>query len=168
MQRPSFADMDCSIAQTLEVVGEWWSLMVVREVFFGRRRFEEMHADLGIARNTLTNRLTRLVEEGILERRSYSESGRRAEYHLTPAGRDLYRVFVAMMEWGDRWRPRPDGPSTVMVHACGQQTTPTLVCDHCGEPVTTETLRMRPSPSRADDETHPLVRARAEKTTGSA
>ena len=77
MQRPSFTDIECSVAQSLEVVGEWWSLMIVREVFFGRHRFEEMSDDLGIARNTLTNRLNRLVEEQVLERRAYSASGQR-------------------------------------------------------------------------------------------
>ena len=94
MQRPSFTGIDCSMAQSLEVVGEWWSLMIVREVFFGRHRFEEMSDDLGIARNTLTNRLNRLVEEQVLERRAYSASGQRAEYHLTPRGRELFQVLA--------------------------------------------------------------------------
>lgn len=163
MQRPSFVDFDCSIAQTLEVVGEWWSLMVVRELFFGRHRFEEMAEDLGIARNTLTNRLNRLVEEGVVERRAYTESGRRAEYHLTEAGRDLYGVFLTLMEWGDRWRPTPNGPATVVTHSCGRRTTPELVCDHCHEPVTDRDLRLQPGPGHEQDDRHPLVRASARR-----
>jgi DNA-binding HxlR family transcriptional regulator len=161
MQRPTFAEFDCPIAQSLEVVGEWWSLMVVREIFFGRRRFEEIHDDLGIARNTLTNRLNRLVDEGVLERRSYSETGRRAEYHLTEAGRDLYQVLIALVEWGKKWRPIEGGPSTVLVHSCGNETDPVLVCDQCHQPVTPANLRMEPSASHADDPDHPLVRAAA-------
>jgi DNA-binding HxlR family transcriptional regulator len=157
MQRPSFTEIDCPVAQSLEVVGEWWSLMVVREVFFGRRRFEEMHEDLGIARNTLTSRLHRLVDEGVLERRSYS--GQRGEYFLTKAGLDLYHVLVALTEWGNKWRPRPGGPATVMTHSCGHETTPVLVCDHCGERLGPTSLRMAPGPT-ADDH-HPLARAAA-------
>lgn len=160
MQRPTLADFDCSVAQTLEVVGEWWSLMIVREVFFGRRRFEEMHDDLGIARNTLTNRLNRLVDEGVLERRAYTDAGNRAEYHLTKSGRDLYHVLLALIEWGNTWRPLPGGPSTVIVHSCGKPCVPRLVCDKCGERLAPRDLRLEPAPSHADDENHPLVRAR--------
>jgi DNA-binding HxlR family transcriptional regulator len=160
MQRPSFSGIECSVAQSLEVVGEWWSLMIVREVFFGRHRFEEMSDDLGIARNTLTNRLNRLVEEQVLERRAYSASGQRAEYHLTPRGRELFQVLVALLEWGNKWRPLPGGPPTVMVHACGEETTPVLVCDRCHAEVAPENLRLRPGRTHVDDPQHPLVRAR--------
>jgi DNA-binding HxlR family transcriptional regulator len=163
MQRPSFADVECSVAQSLEVIGEWWSLMVVREIFFGRHRFEEMHEDLGIARNTLTNRLNRLVDEGVLERRTYSESGRRAEYHLTQAGRDLHHVIIALLEWGNRWRPLAGGPATVLIHSCGHETTPVLACEHCHEEIRTQDLRMAPGPSHVDDENHPLVRSAAQR-----
>ncbi len=159
MQRPSFEGIECSIAQTLEVVGEWWSLMIVREVFFGRHRFEEMHEDLGIARNTLTNRLNRLVEEGVLERRAYTETGRRAEYHLSKAGLDLYHVLIALIEWGSKWRPLPGGPTTLMVHSCGHATNPVLVCEQCGERVSPANLHMEPGPTHVDDDQHPLVRA---------
>ena len=100
--------------------------MIVREVFFGRHRFEEMHQDLGIARNTLTNRLSRLVDEGVLERRSYGESGLRTEYHLTKAGLDLHHVLIALIEWGTKWRPFPGGPTTLMIHSCGHATNPVL------------------------------------------
>ena len=161
MQRPSFADIECGVAQTLEVVGEWWSLMVVREVFYGRRRFEEMHEDLGIARNTLTNRLNRLVDEGVLERRFYSESSGRTEYHLTKAGRDLQPVLIALMQWGRTWRPLAGGPPTVMMHECGEETDPVLVCDRCGEPVTPFNVHLEPSESHRHDPRHPLVRAAA-------
>ena len=163
MQRPSFADIECGVAQSLEVVGEWWSLMVVREVFYGRRRFEEMHEDLGIARNTLTNRLNRLVDEGVLERRCYSESSGRTEYHLTKAGRDLQPVLIALMDWGRTWRPLPGGPATVMIHSCGEETNPILVCEHCGENVTPFNVHVEPSATHRDDAGHPLVRAAAER-----
>jgi DNA-binding HxlR family transcriptional regulator len=165
MQRPSFSDIECSMAQALEVIGEWWSLMVVREVFFGRHRFEEMHADLGIARNTLTNRLNRLVDEGVLERRRYSDSPNRTEYHLTKAGIDLHQVMIALMEWGAKWRPLRGGATTAMVHSCGKVTEPVLTCEHCGKRVVPGDLHLQPGPSHLDDPTHPLVRARNRAVT---
>lgn len=158
MQRPSFTDIECSVAQSLEVVGEWWSLMIVREVFFGRHRFEEMSDDLGIARNTLTNRLNRLVEEQVLERRAYSASGQRAAYHLTPRGRELYQVLVAPPRVGQQVAPasgRPahgHGPRVRRGDHAGAGVRPVPRRGHPGEPAppTRTVPRRRPAaPSRA-------------------
>src|SRR2546423_9030443 len=132
MKRISLENMQCSIAQTLEVVGEWWTLLVLREVFFGRSRFEEMQDDLGIARNILTDRLNKLVDEEILARHNVARTGARYEYRLTEKGLELFPVLVALMQWGDRWRPLPKGAPSELVHRrCNHKTTPTLVCSHC-------------------------------------
>ena len=105
MKLKSYADMDCSLAQCLEVVGERWTLLILRDAFFGVRRFEQFHRRLGIARNILSARLNTLVDAGILERRALSDGGRRAEYHLTDKGRDLQPAMLALTQWGDTWYP---------------------------------------------------------------
>lgn len=111
MKLKSYRDMDCSLAQTLEVIGERWTLLILRDAFFGVRRFDVFQKRLGIARNILSARLSRLVEEGILERRALTEGGRRAEYHLTDKGRDLQPALLALTQWGDRWYPgEHEGP----------------------------------------------------------
>lgn len=135
MQRVSFREMDCSIGQSLEVVGEWWSLLIVRDAFLGITRFDDFQQRLGIARNVLTNRLTHLVEEGIFERVAYSEHPERFDYVLTEQGRDLWAVIVALRQWGDRWRA-PDGPPLELVHRdCGHIAEIVGVCSHCRVPV---------------------------------
>src|SRR6266498_1598794 len=98
-----FTNENCSVARTLEIVGERWTLLVLREAFLGVRRFERMQHDLGIARNILADRLQKLVGQGILERRSYTERPPRFEYRLTQKGIDLYPAIIALMEWGDRY-----------------------------------------------------------------
>jgi DNA-binding HxlR family transcriptional regulator len=163
MKRVSFEDMDCSIAQSLEVVGEWWTPLILREVFFGRRRFEEILDDLGISRNILTDRLNRLVDDEVLYRHNVAHRGARYEYRLTDKGVDLFPVLVALMQWGDRWRSGTRGAPTELVHTtCGHETSPVLSCSHCGETVAAPTLRARPGKGRRRDPDHPLVRAAAQ------
>jgi DNA-binding HxlR family transcriptional regulator len=103
MLRRDYEGQNCSIARTLEIVGERWTLLIVRDAFAGARRFEEFQESLGIARNILTERLNRLVEEGILERVLYSERPERYEYRLTPKGRDLDVALTGLMQWGDKY-----------------------------------------------------------------
>src|SRR3954447_12475898 len=103
VQRTSFEDMNCSVAQCLEVVGEWWSMLIVRDAFLGVRRFDDFQARLGISRNILNIRLTTLTEAGVLERVPYQERPRRFEYRLTDKGRDLWPVLATMRQWGDKW-----------------------------------------------------------------
>lgn len=160
MKRVSFENMQCSIAQTLEVVGEWWTLLVLREVFFRRQRFTEMLDDLGIARNVLTDRLNRLVDEEILVRHDVGGTGGRHEYRLTEQGRELFPVLVTLMQWGDRWRRLPKGAPTELVHrTCNHKTTPALVCSHCREPLSASSVAARPGRGFRHDKDHPLVRA---------
>jgi DNA-binding HxlR family transcriptional regulator len=133
----------CSIARTLELIGERWSILVIREVFSGRRRFSEMQRTLGVARNVLANRLQRLVDEDILERRPYSEHPTRYEYFLTEKGLDLWPVMVALMHWGDKHMPFPGGPPVVLVHKgeCGGVVNDRRVCEGCGKELSVREAR---------------------------
>jgi DNA-binding HxlR family transcriptional regulator len=101
--RSRFAEMDCSVAQALEVLGDWWTLLIVREAFFGVRRFGAFQENLGISRNVLSQRLAHLVEHGVLERVDVGEHGTHFEYTLTPMGKDLALVLTALRQWADRW-----------------------------------------------------------------
>jgi len=144
MRRTSFSEMDCSIAQTLDVVGEWWTLLVLRNAFLGVRRFEDFQRDLGIARNVLTDRLRTLVDAGILERCQYQTQPERFEYRLTEKGIDLYPVLVGLLQWGDKWAPRPGGRHVVLTHkACDHDVAPAMSCPHCGARVTARDMRFR-------------------------
>jgi DNA-binding HxlR family transcriptional regulator len=126
---------ECSIARTLEVVGEKWALLAIREVFLGNRRFDEMVRRTGAPRDTMATRLRTLVGAGILERRRYSEHPARFEYYLTDAGRDLYPVVMTLMSWGDQYLAGQSGPPLRLEHQCGHPLRTQLVCEACGEPV---------------------------------
>jgi len=135
MERKSFADMDCSVAQCLEVVGEWWTMLIIRDAFLGITRFEDFQRRLGISRNILQQRLTGLVDSGVLTRVPYSEHPPRVDYRLTDKGRDLWPVLTAMRQWGDT-HAAPAGPPVEVTHKrCGSSEPLVLVCPDCGEPV---------------------------------
>ena len=144
----------CSVARTLEIVGEKWALLAVREVFRGNRRFDEMIRWIGAPRDTLTARLRSLVSAGILERRQYSEHPARHEYWLTQAGEELYPVILTLMRWGDEHLAGADGPPLVLEHTCGHHLVPRVVCEACGGPADAHTARrpmaeVPPGPARA-------------------
>lgn len=103
MVRKRFSQMNCGVAQALEALGDWWTLLIVRDAFFGVRRFSDFQANLGIARNILTDRLQRLVGHGILEKKDVGDVGQRYEYLLTPKGEALLPILTAMREWSDEW-----------------------------------------------------------------
>jgi DNA-binding HxlR family transcriptional regulator len=135
MERKSLAHMHCSVAQCLEAVGEWWSLLIVRDVFLGVTRFDDIQARLGISRNILHQRLRKLVEQGILVKAPYCEHPPRFDYKLTDKGRDLWPVLTAMRQWGDAYSA-PDGPPLQVVHrACGEVAEMVMTCSACGEPI---------------------------------
>ena len=125
----------CSVARTLDIVGEKWALLAVREVFLGNRRFDEMVRRTGAPRDTLAARLRTLVDAGVLERRQYSEHPARFEYRLTRAGRDLYPVILTLMRWGDEHLAGASGPPLELEHQCGHRLVAQIVCEACGEPV---------------------------------
>jgi DNA-binding HxlR family transcriptional regulator len=133
MERKSFAAMDCSVAQCLEVVGEWWTMLIIRDTFMGVTRFEEFQRRLGISRNILKERLNSLVNAGVLERVPYSEHPPRDDYKLTQKGKDLWPILTSMRQWGDRYAA-PSGPPVELVHGwCGKTTHVEMVCGGCGE-----------------------------------
>ena len=138
----------CSVARSLELIGERWTLLVIREVFYGRRRFSEMQKTLGVARNVLTNRLQRLVDEGILERRPYSEKPERYEYFLTEKGLDLWPTLVALMFWGDKHMPLKGGPPARLVHKgeCGGEVNDRRICERCGKELEVREARAEIAP----------------------
>jgi DNA-binding HxlR family transcriptional regulator len=137
----------CSMARTLDVLGDTWSLLVLREMFLGAHRFDQLQQHLGIARNVLAARLRRLVTAGVLEKRLYQAHPARFEYHLTPKGLDLYPAVVALMQWGDRYVADPPGGPVVLEHkTCGQLTNLVPTCTACGEPVTARDMRVHPRP----------------------
>jgi DNA-binding HxlR family transcriptional regulator len=145
MKRTSVSHMNCSVARTLDIVGEWWTLLIVRNLMFGQRRFEEIQGDLGIARNILSDRLNTLVDAGIVDRVKYMDHPERYEYTLTDKGRDLWQVIAVLMAWGDKWAA-PDGPPLVFKHSCGHVAEPRVVCSECGEPMRYENVRAKAGP----------------------
>lgn len=147
MRRTSFANWPCSIARTMDLLGDVWTPLVLREAFYGIRRFDEFQQSLGIARNTLTERLRRLVDEGLLEKRAYQQIPVRHDYVLTEKGRDLFGVLAAMNRWGDRWLANDDGVPVVLHHdRCGHDTTAETVCSVCKEPLRSEEISNKMGP----------------------
>lgn len=138
MRRTSFADHACPIARTLEVVGEWWSLLVVREAFLGVRRFDALQERLGIARNVLSTRLATLVEKGVLARRRYQERPPRDEYVLTAKGRALFPVILTLKQWGER-EEQVLGP-TLVDRTTGRPIDPVLVDRTTGAEIAPESV----------------------------
>ena len=151
MRETSLARMDCSIARTVEIIGDRWTLMIVRSMFAfkGLHRFEELRAELGVARNILSDRLALLMEHGIVEQRRYSDKPPRHEYHLTEAGKDLLPVILALLRWGDTYLMGDDGPPVILSHTeCGHDMDPYLSCSRCHEPLLPRTISGRNAPSR--------------------
>ena len=143
--------MHCSVAQCLEVVGEWWSLLIVRDVFLGVTRFDRLQERLGISRNILQQRLNRLVDADVLQKVPYSEHPPRYDYRLTVKGRDLWPVLTAMRQWGDKYAA-PDGPPLHVVHkACGRVSHAVMTCSSCGERLTARDVRAVPGPGDLDE-----------------
>ena len=136
MRHDALASMPCAIARSMAVLGERWTLVILRSAFMGARRFEDYQSSTGIARNILTDRLKTLVDHDVLARRPYAEYPGRTlyEYRLTEKGLDLYPVLVSLMEWGNRYGGFDDGPPVELEHKrCGHHTTPKTVCSACGE-----------------------------------
>ena len=125
---------NCSAARTLELIGERWTMLVIRDVFSGRRRFDQIQESLGVARNVLASRLQLLVDEGILEKRAYQERPERHEYFLTEKGLDLWPILVALIGFGDKYlSPEEGGPPVLILHkGCDGRVNDRRICERCG------------------------------------
>jgi DNA-binding HxlR family transcriptional regulator len=138
----------CSVARTLSVIGDRWTMMVLREAFLRTRRFDEFQARIGAARHIVADRLKKLVEHGILERRKYQDRPARYEYRLTDKGLDLHPILLSMAAWGDRWMDQGEGPPVEYVHKdCGQVMRPVLDCSVCGKPVEPRNVQPQAGPA---------------------
>ena len=145
MKHEELSEVYCSLARTWAVIGERWTMLIIREAFRGTRRFDGFQQRLSVGRNVLSNRLVRLTDEGVFERVRYQESPDRYEYRLTQKGMDLYPVLLMLMRRGDRYKV--DAPPVRLVHKhCGKEASPELRCGHCGEPVDYHSLRAEYAP----------------------
>ncbi len=147
MKAKSFGDMPCSIARSLDVIGPWWALLIIRDAFMGVRRFKDFEKSLGIAKNTLTTRLNSLVEQNILERVPDAKGSKYLEYQLTEKGRELFPVIVALAQWGDKWAAHEDGPSFEIIDTRDGDPIPAqTIRDRAGQIIPREFLGQRPGP----------------------
>jgi DNA-binding HxlR family transcriptional regulator len=147
MRRSPFENQTCSAAQALSEIGEWWTLLILREAFFGTQRFTDFQERLGIARNILTARLNKLVEKGILTRQSAPGRGNPRLYRLTAKGRDTLPVFIALTQWGDRWiNGGGKAPIRILEAATGQEIDTLRACARDGRPLAARDMRIVPGP----------------------
>ncbi|WP_152360719.1 winged helix-turn-helix transcriptional regulator [Microlunatus speluncae] len=152
MQRTNFGEMACSIARTLDVIGEPWSPLILRDVYVGMTRFAQLQEDLGISRKVLTERLNWLVDNGVLERRAYSQRPLRQEYVLTVKGTELCDLLLVMVRWGDRWTAGEAGPPVLYRHhACGEISHVELRCSGCGQPMRATDIDILSGPGSPPD-----------------
>jgi DNA-binding HxlR family transcriptional regulator len=150
MERTSFAEMRCSLARALELIGDWWSPLIIRDLFLGVSRFDDLIEDLGISRNLLTRRLNALKDAGVVAKTAYQDRPKRHAYALTAAGRDLVPVLIALTEWGDRWVGPREGRPIVFVHTtCRKRFTPKIVCSECGDAIIADTVKAIGGPGGA-------------------
>ena len=147
MQRTNYSEMACSIARTLDVIGEPWSPLILRDAWVGINRFDDLQRDLGVSRKVLAERLKHLVDEGMLERRLYAERPARWEYVLTRKGFEFVDVLMVMAQWGDRWTAGDAGPPVLRRHrACSEVMQIDLRCGCCREIVTSSEVDVEPGP----------------------
>lgn len=138
----------CSIARALEVIGERWSLLIIRDVLRGIHRFDELQSSLGVTRSVLSARLAHLVNEGVLERRRYQQHPERFEYHLSEKGQALRPVILQLLIWGDRFYPHPDGLPRLLVHrGCGGRPDQDMCCSNCAKPLRTDMIEVTEGPA---------------------
>lgn len=151
MQRRSFEELHCSVAQALEIIGEWWTPLILRDLFLGVTRFDDFVDRLGISRNVLTSRLGHLVAHGVVEKVAYQDNPVRHDYRLTEKGKDLWLVLTTVREWGDRWAAPSGAPVQVRHATCGQLTRVVPTCSACGEELHRREVRLEPGPGAVDD-----------------
>lgn len=146
MKHNKLDDLNCSIANSLDLIGEWWTILILREAFFGTRRFEDFQQHLGIARNILTARLRKLCDSGVLQRVPIKEGAKRHEYKLTAMGRDLYPTLIALTQWGDRWLHDNAAPVKFVEHATGEEIADVAILSKNGCQLDARELALVPGP----------------------
>ena len=154
MRVSDIGEVTCSVARALGAIGDPWTLLILRELFLGQRRFEEFQAQTGMAPYLLSRRLAKMVAQGIVTRLPYRQRPTRYEYRLTEKGLDLHAVVVSLARWGDRWEAGPAGPPLTLIHkACGHETSPVLTCSACGARVGPHDLRAKIGPAMMAERT---------------
>ena len=151
MSRTDTSGWPCTIARAVDLLGDSWTLLVMRQACLGTRRFEDFQRALGMSRNILTRRLAELVEEGLLTRVEYQQHPVRHEYRLTDKGRDVYPILAALAAYGDRWLTGPEGTPLILHHVtCDHDMSAVVTCSHCGDPLEVRQVLARPGPGFPD------------------
>ena len=154
--------MSCSVAQCLELIGDWWTPLIIRDLLMGISRFDDFRSRLGISRNILTERLNGLVDDGVATREPYQQHPERFDYRLTEKGIDLWRVIDAMRQWGDRWAA-PNGPPLEVLHIpCGHRSNAISVCSECREPLVRGDRKLVAGPGATRATPLPVSRSESE------
>lgn len=147
MRRTDTSSWPCTIARAADVLGDHWNLLLIRQACLGTRRFDDFQRALGVGRNILSQRLSRLVEEGLLCKVQYQDTRPRYEYRLTDKGRDVYPILAAMAAWGERWLTGPEGTPLVLHHStCGHDMHAVVVCSECAQPIAVRDIRAKVGP----------------------
>lgn len=145
MPRKSLSHLECSVANTVEVVNNFWTVLILRDAFLGIRRFDQFVESLGIARNTLTSRLEQLIGAGMLQAEPYQDNPIRYEYRLTEKGKDLFDVLMTLWAYGEKWDPPSDPDHQRVMHIdCGHEAIAVSHCSHCGERLSRRNVRIEP------------------------
>jgi DNA-binding HxlR family transcriptional regulator len=147
MRKENFRHLECSLARSLDVIGEWWSLLIIRDLFYGMNTFDMLCQDLGIARNILADRLKKLTDRGIIQKQHDATKSRKQSYRLTGKGTDLFPIIMALAAWGDKWES-PNGPPIIFKHKPdGHAAKPGIICTCCGEPLKPKDIQPEKSPN---------------------
>lgn len=141
MRRPDVSTWPCSVARATDIIGDSWSTLIMREAYYGSTRYDDFQRHLGLARNTLSDRLNKLVAAGVLTKRFYQDNPPRYEYLLTDMGHEFFPILAALARWGDRWLDRGKGKPVALLHTqCGHELEAEVICAHCGVPVTSDSV----------------------------
>ncbi len=162
MKRSDFSEMPCAIARAFDVIGEWWTPLIIRNLFLGNRRFEALRKNLGISKKILADRLQSLVDAGVVKKRLYEHSPPRYEYVLTEMGQELGPILLAIATWGEKWLWGGQPPLVLTHRTCGHVFQARVVCSHCGEPVEFNQIKAKPGPGMSSEQAVSWVEWRKE------
>jgi len=156
MKKENFCHLECSLARSLDMIGEWWTLLIIRDLFYGIDTFDLLCKDLSISRNILTDRLKKLIDRLLIEKHSKKKGSQRQAYRLTPKGKDLFSVIMALVAWGDKWES-PKGPPIIFHHGSDKHTVqPKVICAQCGEELIARDIEPGKGPGVTNPEALPI------------